>query len=100
MAVLARELEVAVRTVQRDITALRAAGLPVVATSGRTGGCTIRGGQRLRPIEFTLSEAAAVVTSIHAVGPVVSPAAEAVIAKVAAALDVAEPPLSTSRSEE
>jgi predicted DNA-binding transcriptional regulator YafY len=43
---LAGELEVSVRTIYRDISALNAAGIPVLAEPGRSGGCRLLEGYR------------------------------------------------------
>jgi predicted DNA-binding transcriptional regulator YafY len=43
---LAGELEVSVRTIYRDIAALNAAGIPVMAEPGRGGGCRLIEGYR------------------------------------------------------
>jgi predicted DNA-binding transcriptional regulator YafY len=43
---LARELEVSVRTIYRDVSALNAAGIPVMAEPGRGGGCSLIEGYR------------------------------------------------------
>jgi predicted DNA-binding transcriptional regulator YafY len=43
---LACELEVSVRTIYRDVSALNAAGIPVMAEPGRGGGCSLIEGYR------------------------------------------------------
>ena len=57
---LARELEVSVRTIYRDVDQLSAAGVPVWAETGRSGGICLRPGWRTQLTGLTASEAQAV----------------------------------------
>lgn len=54
---LAAELAVSVRTIYRDITALNAAGIPVMAESGPNGGCRLVDGYRF-PLRGLLADEA------------------------------------------
>jgi len=54
---LARELEVSARTIERDVAALQAAGVPLFATPGRTGGYSVVPEYSLPPLHLTPEEA-------------------------------------------
>jgi predicted DNA-binding transcriptional regulator YafY len=57
---LARHFEVSVRTIERDLSALGQAGVPLATRQGRTGGYTLDRSMSLPPLNFTPREAAAV----------------------------------------
>jgi len=58
-AALAREFEVSVRTIHRDIDQLSAAGIPVYADRGRSGGFQLMDGYRTKLTGMTQSDAEA-----------------------------------------
>ena len=63
---LAHRFEVCARTVERDIGALLAAGVPIYAEPGRTGGYTLDKATTLPPVNFTPAEAVAMAVALHA----------------------------------
>lgn len=66
---LAARLEVSVRTVLRDMEALSAAGVPVYAERGRTGGFALLPGYRPAVEDLTDAETQALLLSGHGRGP-------------------------------
>ncbi|NUR83548.1 MAG: WYL domain-containing protein [Nonomuraea sp.] len=83
VAALAARFETSTRTVQRDLQALMAAGVPVRNTPGRGGGWSIDPAMTLPPIRFTTEEAAALATALAAAD---TPAAATAAQKIAASL--------------
>ncbi|PPG01706.1 MULTISPECIES: YafY family protein, partial [unclassified Rathayibacter] len=63
---LAERFEVSVRTIERDLSALQQAGLPIWAEPGRTGGYVIDASATLGPAGFTVEEAVAVLIGLSA----------------------------------
>ncbi|MBO0867760.1 MAG: HTH domain-containing protein, partial [Micromonosporaceae bacterium] len=61
---LAQRFEVSVRTVERDLSALAQAGVPLSAQPGRRGGYVLDRSMTLPPLNFTPGEAAAVAVAL------------------------------------
>lgn len=83
---LAKRTGTTVRTVERDIARLIAAGVPVSVRRGPGGGYRIDTRPELPPLNLTPGEASAVVASLVAVGPYISAAAQSALAKLLDAL--------------
>jgi len=61
---LAGRFEVSVRTVERDLSALGQAGVPLATKQGRTGGYALDRSMSLPPLNFTAREATAVAVAL------------------------------------
>jgi predicted DNA-binding transcriptional regulator YafY len=61
---LAEHFELSVRTIERDLSALGQAGVPLATKQGRTGGYTLDRSMSLPPLNFTPREAAAVAVAL------------------------------------
>ena len=61
---LAGHFEVSVRTIERDLSALGQAGVPLATRQGRTGGYTLDRSMSLPPLNFTSREATAVAVAL------------------------------------
>ncbi|MFL6077468.1 MAG: helix-turn-helix transcriptional regulator [Mycobacteriales bacterium] len=61
---LADRYEVSVRTIERDISALQQAGVPIYAEVGRRGGYALDRTMTLPPLNFTAAEAAAIAIAL------------------------------------
>jgi predicted DNA-binding transcriptional regulator YafY len=75
-----------VRTVERDVARLTAAGVPVRIKRGRGGGYRIDTRRELPPIKLTPGEVSALVASLVAVGPYISATAQSALGKLLAAV--------------
>lgn len=90
---LAERFGVGVRTIYRDLDALRVADLPIIAERGRGGGVALDRSYTLPPVNFNGREAAVLVASMEwllqaKIVPLVG-AAEAALDKVRSALPIA-----------
>lgn len=87
---LARRFEVSTRTIERDLAALQQAGVPIWATNGRSGGYSLDATMTLPPLNFTPSEAAALVVAMAVAGPTpLGQAARSGLGKIVAAMSPA-----------
>lgn len=67
-ASLARQFEVSTRTIERDLSALQQAGVPIYASPGRRGGYAIDVEHTLPPLNLTPGEVTAIAAALAARG--------------------------------
>jgi len=88
---LAERTGTTVRTVERDIARMVAAGVPVHVRRGPHGGYRIDARRELPPLTLTPGEASALVASLVAVGPYTSATAASALTKLLDALTTGQP---------
>ena len=66
--VLADRFEVSKRTIERDLSALQQAGVPIYATPGRRGGYALDTTHTLPPLNLTAGEVTAIATALSTDG--------------------------------
>lgn len=88
---LAGRFEVSVRTIERDLSALQQAGVPIWAVAGRTGGYAIDSARTLPPLNFTAAEATAIAVALARPGATpLAQSARTALQKLLAAMAAAE----------
>ena len=88
---MARRFEVSVRTIERDLSALQQAGVPIYASPGRTGGYAIDAARTLPPLNFSAAEATAIAVALARPGATpLAQAARTALQKVLGAMAAVE----------
>jgi predicted DNA-binding transcriptional regulator YafY len=85
---LADRFEVGVRTIERDVTALQQAGVPIDAGTGREGGYALDKTGTLPPMNLTAAEAVAVGVALGRTAS--APFARSALRKIVAAMSAAD----------
>jgi predicted DNA-binding transcriptional regulator YafY len=84
---LAERFEVSSRTVERDISALQQASVPIYAEPGRAGGYVLDRSFTLPPVNVTAAEAVAVAVALHSLaGTPFEEAARSALRKIVAVM--------------
>lgn len=94
---LAREFDVSVRTVKRDLAALESSGAPVWSRPGPGGGYGLAAGSSLPPVTLSPAQAVALMAAVSAAAD--APFADLATAGVQKILDVLDPK-TRSRADE
>lgn len=68
-AMLARQLGVGLRTVERDLARLRESGVPIESVPGPHGGSRLSRNAAPDPVQLSFEEIAALIASLAALGP-------------------------------
>ena len=91
-AVLARQLGVGLRTVERDLARLRESGVPIESLPGPSGGHRLPRTPAPNPVSLTFEEVAALIASLAALGPTSTHSADSAMRALVQAIapDVAE----------
>jgi predicted DNA-binding transcriptional regulator YafY len=66
---LARQLGVGIRTVERDLARLRESGVPIESVLGQNGGSRLPRNASPDPVSLSFEEIAALIASLAALGP-------------------------------
>lgn len=91
---LARELNVSVRTVARDVERLRQSGVPLTTHQGPHGGVSLDAVDTTVTVVLDLSEAAALMSSLAVLGPTATLSAASTMRKLVHAVNPARDGLS------
>jgi predicted DNA-binding transcriptional regulator YafY len=83
---LAERTGVSVRTVERDIDRLTAAGVPIVRRRGRYGGYQLAARHDPKPIRLAAGEIASIIAALSSLGPYTTATTDTALAKLIAAL--------------
>jgi predicted DNA-binding transcriptional regulator YafY len=73
---LARELGVGLRTVERDLARLRESGVPIDSVSGPHGGSRLPRNAAPDPVPLSFEEIAGLIASLAALGPTSTPSSD------------------------